>query len=236
MSERSISRIEHPESVLAAVAEYEDLGEEAFLERYGYAKSQRYFLEIDGRRYDSKAIVGAAFGHEFPEQGFLRTEEFSGGAATVQPLLERLGFSVEVEPTDLVTRDRGYWWVNQGETFREARASGFLWAPMQDKAGRRPAHWRSMAKVQQGDLVLHYASGSLRAVSLAKAPAFAADKPNPQNSQWTLHGQQHPSPWLKPFKRSALSLRATIPPGLTASHKRRPLSLRRPHLTKLMLS
>ncbi len=97
---RSINSIERRDSVLAAVAEYDALGREAFLEKYGYGKAEQYFIEIDGRRYDSKAIVGAAFGFEFPEQGALRPNEFNGGAATVAPLVRRLGLRVTVDPPD----------------------------------------------------------------------------------------------------------------------------------------
>ncbi|GAB3173349.1 hypothetical protein [Streptomyces incanus] len=45
-------------AVLQAVAEYDRLGRDAFLERYGFGPSRSYLLEIDGKEYDSKAIVG----------------------------------------------------------------------------------------------------------------------------------------------------------------------------------
>jgi len=48
---------------------------------------------IDGRTYDSKAIVGAAHGF-LPGQKPLAASDFSGGAATVGRLLSRLGFQV----------------------------------------------------------------------------------------------------------------------------------------------
>ena len=66
---RSINDISRRDSVLAAVAEYDRLGQDAFLEKYGFAMAERFFLEIDGRRYDSKAIAGAAYGYEFPDRG-----------------------------------------------------------------------------------------------------------------------------------------------------------------------
>jgi len=55
-------------------------------------------LDIDGRLYDSKAIVGAAHGYEFPLAGPLRTGDFSGGEATVTRKLEELGFTVRRLP------------------------------------------------------------------------------------------------------------------------------------------
>ena len=48
--------------ILQAVAEYDELGQEAFLEKYKFGVARSYLLVIDGKTYDSKAIVGAAHG------------------------------------------------------------------------------------------------------------------------------------------------------------------------------
>jgi 5-methylcytosine-specific restriction protein A len=53
-------------------------------------------LVHDGKRYDSKAIVGAAHGF-LPGGHPLASTEFNGGAATVGRLQRRLGFTVEGE-------------------------------------------------------------------------------------------------------------------------------------------
>jgi hypothetical protein len=92
----SISEIKNRKSILEAIKEYDILGEEGFLSKYGFGKSRRYFLKYNNRLYDSKAIVGVAYGIEFPTEGFLKPEEFSGGFNTVQKLLEQLGFEVVV--------------------------------------------------------------------------------------------------------------------------------------------
>jgi hypothetical protein len=47
-----------------------------------------------GDLFDSKAIVGAAYGFQFPDRGPLRAEEFSGGEETVERKLTELGFEV----------------------------------------------------------------------------------------------------------------------------------------------
>jgi hypothetical protein len=83
-------------AVEQAVEEFDRLGRDAFLEKYGFGPAQAYFLEIDGKRYDSKAIVGAAHGFQFPSLGPLRAADFGGGDATVRSKLERLGFNVVV--------------------------------------------------------------------------------------------------------------------------------------------
>ncbi len=69
------------------------LGQDRFLEKYGFGAARSYRLVVDGKTYDSKAIVGAAHGF-LPGQEALTAHDFSGGAATVGRLLSRLGFEV----------------------------------------------------------------------------------------------------------------------------------------------
>jgi MoxR-like ATPase len=82
------------DAVLRAADEYDRIGREAFLAKYRFGPSRGYFLEIAGRRYDSKAIAGAAHGYEHPDLGPLKSSDFSGGEATVKAKLEELGFEV----------------------------------------------------------------------------------------------------------------------------------------------
>lgn len=91
-----LSKIRSPAAVQAAIDEFVQLGRTKFLERYGFGKS-RDFLVRDpktGTDCDSKAIAGVAFGKLFPELGALSAESFSGGEATVVPLLTGLGFAI----------------------------------------------------------------------------------------------------------------------------------------------
>jgi hypothetical protein len=89
-----LSALSERSAVLSAMAEYDELGREEFLDRYGYGPSRSYFLEHDGKEYDSKAIAGVAVGKQFPSEGPLRKDQFSGGDATVRAKLESLGFRV----------------------------------------------------------------------------------------------------------------------------------------------
>jgi putative restriction endonuclease len=79
-------------AVLAATDEFDRLGRSAFLAKYGFKEARGYFLQIGGKRYDSKAIAGAAHGYQYPDRGPLKAGVFSGGAAAVQRKLEKLGF------------------------------------------------------------------------------------------------------------------------------------------------
>jgi len=80
------------DSVSAALREFDDLGRDAFLSKYGFGQARNYFVVHGGRRYDSKAIVGAAHGYATGEP--LRPAEFSGGEATVARRLRELGLHV----------------------------------------------------------------------------------------------------------------------------------------------
>ena len=91
MGLRDVTRAE----ILAAVAEYDELGQNEFLRKFGFDRARSYLLIHDGKAYDSKAIVGAAHGF-LDGQEPLAAGEFSGGEATVGRLLRRLGFTVQV--------------------------------------------------------------------------------------------------------------------------------------------
>ena len=81
--------------VVAAISEYDRLGQDAFLGQYGFAAARQYVLVHEGKSYDSKAIAGAAHGY-LPGRKPLAAREFSGGEATVGRLLRGLGFTVQV--------------------------------------------------------------------------------------------------------------------------------------------
>jgi hypothetical protein len=89
-------RVSSHEAVQQAIAEYDAIGAEAFYEKYGFGPALEYFLVVEGKTYDSKAILAAAQAYEHPELGAARNE-FSGGRP-VKGALERLGFTVVRDP------------------------------------------------------------------------------------------------------------------------------------------
>ncbi|MBB5804953.1 putative restriction endonuclease [Saccharothrix ecbatanensis] len=95
------------QDVLAAIARFDEVGRDAFLERYGYDKARRFVVVHNGKQYDSKAIVGVA--HEFLDGRALTPGEFSGGHATVGLHLRGLGFVVQErrDPQQLLLQPRG---------------------------------------------------------------------------------------------------------------------------------
>jgi 5-methylcytosine-specific restriction protein A len=86
-------------AVLRALAQFDELGREAFLQRYGFRRARGYFVLFNGNRYDSKAIAGAAHGFVGPKLKPLTHADFSGGEKTVAKRLRKLGFTV-TEPSE----------------------------------------------------------------------------------------------------------------------------------------
>lgn len=81
-----------PKAVEQAIAEFDEKGRDAFLADYGFAPARDYFVEYDGKMYDSKAIAGVAHLHQHGT--VLSPDMFSGGDSTVATRLEKLGFEV----------------------------------------------------------------------------------------------------------------------------------------------
>jgi hypothetical protein len=107
--ELGLSDLSERKAVLQAMAEYDQLGRDAFLARYGYGPARSYLIVHNGTRYDSKAVAGVAVGKQFPASGPLTATDFSGGEATVKAKLEQLGFEVvgpsDGQPAEITARD-----------------------------------------------------------------------------------------------------------------------------------
>ena len=80
--------------VQSAVAEFDQLGREAFLSKYGFGKARDWFLIHQNRCYDSKAIIGVAHRYDRPDSGPLRAKDFKGGLPVARKL-KLLGFKIE---------------------------------------------------------------------------------------------------------------------------------------------
>ena len=80
------------EHVQAAMKEYDELGGDAFLRRYGLAHSRDYLIWDRGASYDSKAILGVALSHA---EGKEPSRAVSNGEVTgAAQVLTDLGFTV----------------------------------------------------------------------------------------------------------------------------------------------
>lgn len=81
------------EAVNATLAEFDAIGREEFLAKYNFGEAKGLHLVRDGKRYDSKAIVGAAVGR-LAGRTALQGPDFTGGLASVVRALENLGYTV----------------------------------------------------------------------------------------------------------------------------------------------
>ena len=99
--------------VLAAIHEYDEVGQDEFLSRYGFAPSKDFVLRHANNSYDSKAIVGAALGLATGTPG--TAEEMTAGKTGATKLLRNLEFDVlspakaataEVVPTTSIPNQR----------------------------------------------------------------------------------------------------------------------------------
>ena len=87
-----LSQLTSREAVIAAIHEYDKLGKDKFLARYGFGEARSYLIVHDEKEYDSKAIAGVAYRNQFGT--LLGAGDFSGGHETVQKKMKSLGFLV----------------------------------------------------------------------------------------------------------------------------------------------
>ena len=62
----TLGDVTDPEAVNAAMDEFDRIGSEAFLAKYGFGAATRYLVQRGERLYDSKAIAGVAHGYQHP--------------------------------------------------------------------------------------------------------------------------------------------------------------------------
>jgi MoxR-like ATPase len=84
---------------------------------------------------------------------------------------------------------RAFWWVNQGSTYSQEKAGGFLWAPKQSKSGSPFSHWLNVMQVSVGDVIFHYANN--RIVALSRVTEPPREQPRPEelpDEAWQREG------------------------------------------------
>lgn len=58
-----LSDLTDPRAIVRAIDEFDSLGRNEFLKRYGFGPARSYFVRRAEQLYDSKAIAGAAVGY-----------------------------------------------------------------------------------------------------------------------------------------------------------------------------
>jgi hypothetical protein len=130
---------------------------------------QDHAVEYSGQRYPPRQILSIAAGIPISDLG---------DAEQVNTIFRTLRFPL-VPITDRIAarRRRQVWWVNQGDTYAESRAGGFLWAPRQDQRGAVQGQGKRLQELQPADLVVHHADARIRAIGRVTAAAVDARTP-----------------------------------------------------------
>lgn len=83
------------DAVLRAIREYDELGRDSFLAKYGFGRAQKYMIRHEGRLYDLKGVLAAAHGFQHPDEGpLLPNTEYGSGLNSTVPKARSLGFEV----------------------------------------------------------------------------------------------------------------------------------------------
>lgn len=175
--------ITKPEAVKAALSEFDQLGETAFLDKYGFGKS-RHVIEWNGKRYPGKAILAAAHGVQFPQDAPLELEDLKGASARYRKTFEQLGFTVIDTLSEILAEqlDGPKVWLEKSYVDRPDRQEGSdrlgyaLWSPQFDSGGGDS--YRAMRDLSPGDWVLHLTDGKA-IVGRSQVAASATDFPDP---------------------------------------------------------
>jgi 5-methylcytosine-specific restriction protein A len=83
------------DAVQLAIQEYDQLGADAFLSKYGFTDAKLYWITYNGKQYPSKAVAGVA--HRFIDGSqLLPSSSFTGGKDSVVRKLRQLGFVIDI--------------------------------------------------------------------------------------------------------------------------------------------
>ena len=82
------------EAVDKALDEFDEIGQDEFLKKYKFGKARTSWLIRNGQRYDSKAIIGVAYG--LVTNRHLKPIDFHGGNPVLIELW-KLGFECRKE-------------------------------------------------------------------------------------------------------------------------------------------
>ena len=201
----SLKNLTDKQAVIEAIEEYNSLGRESFLMKYGFGKARDYFLIYKSKCYDSKAIAAVAHGIQHPNVGYLTSNDFSGGRDTVYRKLKSLGFEVtEPKEKKIEPKGRKIWALcanpkryDIGEAIKR----------------RYPDYWTiGKGKVKQGDLIVIWQT--LDKEKRRGVVAFGEVLADPEN-----RSDEHNPYWINPEDSVAsdkprVPVRYMVPKGL----------------------
>lgn len=81
-----------------------------------------------------------------------------------------------------------YFWVNQKQTYKQEREGEYLWAPKRNSDGNQHWGWKTMVKVNPGDIIFNNVNGALRSYCIATSAAYDFTKPTELEQEWEQLG------------------------------------------------
>lgn len=85
-----ISDLSDPQAVFDAISEYDEIGPVDFRSKYGFGHAVINYVQLDGRKYDSRAVAAAAIEHQY---GHPLSNDLTDKDPVAQ-VLESLGFRI----------------------------------------------------------------------------------------------------------------------------------------------
>ena len=70
-----------------------------------------------------------------------------------------------------------FWWVNQGTSYDAESRGGYIFAPLHTDKGASLGHWNNLAKVNKGDVIVHYKDQAIQAISTVTEEAVEVTRP-----------------------------------------------------------
>src|SRR5690349_12210781 len=86
------------ESIRWAIAEFDRVGRDTFLELSEIGPAKKHFIIENGQQYDAKAIWAVAHHHQFPHEEKLTKHNWHHGRA-LRALYGKLGFIIQTVRT-----------------------------------------------------------------------------------------------------------------------------------------
>jgi predicted Mrr-cat superfamily restriction endonuclease len=171
-----------------AMARSAEVAQEIWGEHKDESWDCMYFLSPVEPLEAERIPVVTALGYKqnYIPQGFeIPSEQTQSVIRAEHPTLMHFVRSIAGVPDSQEPR---VWWVCQGGTYAAERDLSLMWAPKKGKNGASREFWRALEDARKDDVVLHYANGSVRAVSTVAGEAVDASKPEDLGGAWADHG------------------------------------------------
>jgi putative restriction endonuclease len=122
----SIQHLTSAAAVEKALTEYDRKGGQAFRDKYHFGRSTQYYISHADRLYDARAIAGVAYGYQYPSDGPLPRDKFSGGETAANRDLRSMGFTVMDSHSETVEAERNWRMVVWAGLLARRDTSGLL--------------------------------------------------------------------------------------------------------------